>query len=89
MHSVNLSGDRIRIKFDKDPLAVEQNNYLTKIVNVYIVYGLNDWPKDTINNFKFRNFLSGNVYNFSVDYNSINKSSILIIHKYLIIKNSI
>ena len=26
------------IKFDKYPLAVEQNNYLNKIVNVYIVY---------------------------------------------------
>ena len=25
------------IKFDKDPLAAKQNNYLTKIVNVYIV----------------------------------------------------
>ena len=24
------------IKFDKDPLALEQNNYTTKIVNVYI-----------------------------------------------------
>ena len=30
--------------------------------------------------------LSGNVYNFSVDYNAINKSSILNIHKYLMIK---
>ena len=28
------------IKFDKDPLPVEQNNYFTKIVNVYIVYDL-------------------------------------------------
>ena len=28
------------IKFDKDLLAVEQNNYVTKIVNAYIVYGL-------------------------------------------------
>ena len=28
-------------KFDKDPLAVEQNKYLTKIdQTVYIVYGL-------------------------------------------------
>ena len=26
------------IKSNKDSLAVEQNNYLTKIVNVYIVY---------------------------------------------------
>ena len=27
-------------KFDKDPLATEQNSYLTKIVNVYTVYDL-------------------------------------------------
>ena len=32
----------MRMKFDKDPLAVGQNNYLTKIVNVYIVYELYD-----------------------------------------------
>ena len=31
--------------FDKDPLAVGQNNYLTKIVNVYIVYDLDIWTK--------------------------------------------
>ena len=34
LHTIKLSGYRMRIKFDKDPLAVEQNNYLTKIVNV-------------------------------------------------------
>ena len=28
------------IKFDKDPLAIEQIDYLTKIVNAYIVYEL-------------------------------------------------
>ena len=33
--------------------------------------------------------LNGNVYDFSVDYNSINKSDILNIHKYLMIKNNI
>ena len=31
----------------------------------------------------------GNVYDFSVDYDAINKSNILNIHKYLMIKNSI
>ena len=30
----------MRIKFDKDRLGVEQNNFLTKIVNVYIVFEL-------------------------------------------------
>ena len=28
----------MKIKFDKDVLAVEQNNYKAKIVNAYIVY---------------------------------------------------
>ena len=28
------------IKYDKDPLAVEQSNYASKIVNVHIVYDL-------------------------------------------------
>ena len=34
LHSIKLSGYRIGIKFDKDPLAVEQNKYLSKNVNV-------------------------------------------------------
>ena len=33
--------------------------------------------------------LNGNVYSFSVDYNSIDKSHILTIHKYLMTKNNI
>ena len=49
----------MRIKFDKDPSAVEQNNYLTKIVNVYIVYDLNAWPSNPCNNFKFEYCLLG------------------------------
>ena len=43
------------IKFGKDPLAVEQNNYLTKIVNIYIVYDLVSWLRNPTNNFKFKN----------------------------------
>ena len=34
---------KVGIKFDKGPLAVEQNNYATKIVNAYIVDGLDTW----------------------------------------------
>ena len=45
------------IIFDKDPLAVEQNNYLTKIVNVYIVYDLDAWPRNSTNNSKSKNCL--------------------------------
>ena len=33
--------------------------------------------------------LNGNVYDFTVDYNSIDKSDILNIHKYLIAKNNL
>ena len=38
LHSIKLSGYNIGIKFDKDPLAVKQNNYATEIANAYIVY---------------------------------------------------
>ena len=57
MHSIKLPEYRIGIKFDKDPLATEQNNYLTKIVNFYIVYDLVAWPRNPANNFKFKNCL--------------------------------
>ena len=33
--------------------------------------------------------LNGNVYDFSVDYNSIDKSDILNIHMYLLTKNNV
>ena len=59
MHSIKPSEYRIGIKFDKHPLAVEQNNYLTKIVNVYIVYDLDRGLRDTTNNFKFKSYLFG------------------------------
>ena len=45
------------IKFDKDPLSVEQNNYAAKIVNAYTVYELDTWPKILLNNFKLKNCL--------------------------------
>ena len=47
------------IKFDKDPLAVEQNICLSKIENVYIVYDLVGWPRSSTNNVKHKNCLFG------------------------------
>ena len=32
---------------------------MTKIVNVYIVYDLDAWPRNPTNNFKFKNCLFG------------------------------
>ena len=51
--------NKIGIKFDKDPLAVEQNNYATKIVNVCIIYDLNAWQRNPTNKFKFKNCMFG------------------------------
>ena len=47
------------IKFDKDPLPVEQNKYSTKIVNAYIVYDLDNWPNNLLRNFTLKNCLFG------------------------------
>ena len=47
------------IKFDKNPFAAEQNNYVNKIVNAYIVYSLAAWSRNPPNNFKFKNCLFG------------------------------
>ena len=41
------------------PLAVEENNYTTKIVNTHIVYDLDERPKIWLRNFTFRNCLFG------------------------------
>ena len=46
-------------KFDKHSLAVEQNNYASKIVNACTVYELDAWPRNPTNNFKFKNCLFG------------------------------
>ena len=49
----------MRIKLGKNLLAIEKNNYLSKIVNFFIVYNLNDLLKDPFNNFKSKNCLFG------------------------------
>ena len=41
-----LSGYRMGIKGDKDPLSVEQNNFANKFVNTYIVYHLDAGAKN-------------------------------------------
>ena len=59
LHSIKLSRYRIGTTFDKDPLAVKQNNYFSKIINVYIIYDLDAWSGNPSNNFKFKNCLFG------------------------------
>ena len=38
---------------------MEQNNYLTRFVKVYIVYDLDAQHRNPTNNFKFNNYLFG------------------------------
>ena len=59
LHSIKLCGYRMGIKCYKGPLAVEQSNQLSKIVNAYIVYDIDAWPRNPANNFKFKNCLFG------------------------------
>ena len=49
LHSLKLAEYRIEIKFDQDSIAAERNDYLAKDVNVYIVYGLDAWPRNYTN----------------------------------------
>ena len=57
LHNTKLSVYKIGIQFNKSVLVVEQNNYVTKIANAYIVYDLDGWPKIPLNNFKLKNCL--------------------------------
>ena len=59
LNSIKLSGYRIGIKFDKDLLVAEENNGLSKVVHVYIVFDLDACPRNPNNNFKFKNWLFG------------------------------
>ena len=59
LHSIKHSGYRIGIKFDNDPLAVEQNIHLSKSANFYIVFDRDVWPRNPTKNFKVKNYLFG------------------------------
>ena len=58
LHNIKLSGYRMRIKVNKDPLVVEQK-YTTRIIRAYIFYKLDAWPTNSLYNFKLRNCLFG------------------------------
>ena len=61
VYSIKLSGYNVGIKFDEDPIPVKQKYYVTKTVNVYIVYDLNARPRKPLNNFKLKNCLFGTI----------------------------
>ena len=44
----------MKIRFNKDPLAPEQNYFATKVVNAYIVYDLDTWSNNPLINFTLK-----------------------------------
>ena len=59
LHSTELSEYKMGITFDKNPVAVKQNNYAIKIVKFYIAYDSDAWPRNPTKNFKCKNCLFG------------------------------
>ena len=57
LHSIKLSGYKVKTKINKDPLAEEQNNDTTKIVNAYIVDDLDTWPNNPLRSFTLKSWL--------------------------------
>ena len=51
LRSIKVAGYKVRKVFDKDPLAVEQNNYETKIAIAYVVCDLGTWRNNPLRNF--------------------------------------
>ena len=49
--NVKYFGNRIKIQFNNTPLVIEQNNYASKIVNVYIAYDLDNCQKKSVSKF--------------------------------------
>ena len=54
-NNTKLSGYRMITNNKKNHSVVEENNYLGKIVNAYIVYDLNDWSKIPLRPFTMKN----------------------------------
>ena len=47
------------MKFNNSVLGEHQNNYTTKIANVYIVFGLDTWLRNLSYSFVLKNYLFG------------------------------
>ena len=54
LQNIKLSGYKVEIKFHKDSLVVEQENYKTKNIDAYIVYDLGNCPNNPLRNFTLK-----------------------------------
>ena len=57
--NVKYFGYKIEIQFNNTLLVIEQNNYASRIVRFYIVYDLNNSPKNPLRNFTLKSYLFG------------------------------
>ena len=57
--NVKYFGNKIGIQFHNTTLVIEQINYARKILNVYLVYDLDNWPENPLRNFTLKNRLFG------------------------------
>ena len=51
--------NKIEMQFNSTPFIMKQNNYLRKIVNVYIAYDLDNQSKSLLRNLSLKNGLFG------------------------------
>ena len=70
----------------KEIFNFKVNNKNVNFLTQFCLGGISNWSSASDSR---EVTLNGNVYHFSVDYNSIDKSDILYIHKYLMIKKNI
>ena len=60
----NLANDRVNLKFNTSILVSAKYSfslYNNFILNLYIVYELNNWPRNSTNNFPLKDSLFGSV----------------------------
>ena len=50
LHNIKRFRYKTGSEFNKVVSVVEQNNYLTKFVNIYIAYDLDNWLRNMLNN---------------------------------------
>ena len=55
LYNVKRFEYKIGIQFNNTTLNVEQNNYAAKILNGYIVYALDYWPRNLLHKFVLKN----------------------------------
>ena len=54
LYSIRHPGNKVKIRFNKDPLALEQNYFAAKVVNAYTVYDLDAWSNNPLINFTLK-----------------------------------